>query len=242
MKYICTRDYSGVIGTGDTANLAYGAEFDTIGSFIAYDNKAICRIGSQIAREYFALNDDGNGLERGAITHYFAFEHTFNKDEAVTLQTKYPQFLNDGVFAQEFFDADIDTLRALMSEFGLEIAIIESPTTKVILRAVNIEYTAPEVPDVETVKEANIDWATVFNPTSDTTYTTATVIESDTTYTTATIITIPTDSDTTTEVTLTPAASLETDTTTEVTVIDTGTTATDTLTQLAMTMDSLEAM
>ena len=231
MKYICTRDYSGVIGNGDTADVAYGAEFDTIGSFIAFENKALCRIGSQIAKEHFAINDDGNGLERGAITHYFAFEHSFSEAEATTLQTKYPQFLNDGVFSQEFFDADIDTLRSLMSEFGLEIAIIESPTTKVILRAVNIEYTAPDVPDVETVKEANIDWAAVFNPAA----------SSDTTYTTATVITIPTDSDTTTEVTLTPAASLETDTTTEVTVIDTGTTATDTLTQLAMTMDSLES-
>lgn len=233
MKYICTRDYSGVIGNGDTADVAYGAEFDTIGSFIAFENKAVCRIGSQIAREYFAINDDGNGLERGAITHYFAFEHSFTEDEAATLQTKYPQFLNDGVFSQEFFDADIDTLRALMSEFGLEIAIIESPTTKVILRAVNIEYTAPDVPDVETVKEANIDWAAVFNPavSSETTYTTATIVESDTT-----VITIPTDSDTTTEVTVIPT-NFESDTTTEVTIIP----ATDTLTQLAMTMDSLES-
>ena len=218
MKYICTRDYSGVIGNGDTADVAYGAEFDTIGSFIAFENKAVCRIGSQIAREYFAINDDGNGLERGAITHYFAFEHSFSEAEATTLQTKYPQFLNDGVFSQEFFDADIDTLRSLMSEFGLEIAIIESPTTKVILRAVNIEYTAPDVPDVETVKEANIDWAAVFNP----------AVSSETTYTTATVIT---DSDTTTEVTTIPAT-VDTDTTT----------ATDTLTQLAMTMDSLEAV
>ena len=223
MKYICTRDYSGVIGNGDTANLAYGAEFDTIGTSISNDNKRICRIESQVAREYFAINDDGNGLERGAITHYFAFEHTFTEDETATLQTKYPQFLNDGIFSQEFFDADIDTLRALMSEFGLEIAIIESPTTKVILRAVNIEYTAPDVPDVETVKEANIDWAAVFNPAG----------SSDTTYTTATVITIPTDSDTTTEVTVIPT-NFETDTTTEVTT-------TDTLTQLAMTMDSLES-
>ena len=226
MKYICTRDYSGVIGNGDTANLAYGAEFETIGSFIAHDNKAVCRIGSQVAREYFAINDDGNGLERGAITHYFAFEHTFSEDETTTLQTKYPQFLNDGMFSQAFFDAAIDTLRALMSEFGLEIAIIESPTTKVILRAVNIEYTAPDVPDVETVKEANIDWAAVFNP----------AVSTDTTYTTATVITIPTDSDTTTEVTVIPT-NFETDTTTEVTIIP----ATDTLTQLAMTMDSLES-
>ena len=233
MKYICTRNYSGVIGNGDTSVVAYGAEFDTIGSFIAHDNKALCRIGSQIAREYFAINDDGNGLERGAITHYFAFEHSFTADEAATLQTKYPQFLNDGVFGQEFFDADIDTLRALMSEFGLEIAIIESPTTKVILRAVNIEYTAPDVPDVETVKEANIDWATVFNPaaSSDTTYTTATVIDIETD-TTETVVTIPTDSDTATEVTVIPA-SVDTDTTVA---------ETDTLTQLAMTMDSLEAM
>ena len=221
MKYICTRDYSGVIGTGDTANLAYGAEFDTIGSFIAHNNAAVCRIGSQVAREHFALNDDGNGLERGAITHYFAFEHKFTEDEAAKLQTKYSQFLNGGVFSQDFFDADIDTLRALMSEFGFEIAIIESPTTKVILRAVNIEYTAPDVPDVETVKEANIDWAAVFNPSAST----------DTTYTTATVITIPTDSDTTTEVTTIPAT-VDTDTTT----------ATDTLTQLALTMDSLEAV
>lgn len=55
-------------------NLPYGTLCESNGNMIFWQGKPICLTTSQNAKEYFAVNDDGYGLERGAITHRIAFE------------------------------------------------------------------------------------------------------------------------------------------------------------------------
>lgn len=48
-------------------NIPYGAELECVNGSICKDGKPICRITSHNAHEFFAPNDDGNGLSRGML-------------------------------------------------------------------------------------------------------------------------------------------------------------------------------
>lgn len=59
MKYITCKHYDrhGVI-------IHKGAECDEVDGVIVYKGKQICSVKSRVAHQYFANNDDGNGMER----------------------------------------------------------------------------------------------------------------------------------------------------------------------------------
>ena len=70
MKYITIKRFHRIGMTGETFNIPYGTEMECKDNVIIYnpDNKPICIKTSWVAHEYFARNDDGNGLERGKLT------------------------------------------------------------------------------------------------------------------------------------------------------------------------------
>lgn len=126
MKYICHRRYKKVGASGDAYNFRRETEFETIGDFIAYENKAVCSIRSADAYMYFARNDDGKGLERGRLTYAIAYsERTPNKndkfrftpEERDILCAEYGYFLEKDldfiVFNYDFFNAEIEELQEL---------------------------------------------------------------------------------------------------------------------------------
>ena len=136
MKFIVFRDYKGITVSGDFVDLPVGSEFDTIGFFVAKDNAAICRLGSQVANMYFALNDDGNGLERGQLTYHIAYELQLSDSQADFIRSNYPHFLKDSdalLFNQDFFNADIDTLQTIADELDnlqeIQDTVIETVET-----------------------------------------------------------------------------------------------------------------
>ena len=133
MNYIVFRPYNGMTLSGQVLDLQVGEEFETVGDFIARNNAAICRIGSMVANQYFANNDDGNGIERGKLTYHIAYDSQLNDSQVQLLRDKYPQFLQPYdalLFNQDFFDADIETLRTLAAELDdiqeVEETVIET--------------------------------------------------------------------------------------------------------------------
>ena len=55
-------------GIRGRVNLPYGTEVEAVDGMIIYKGEAVCAVTSRNAHQYLARNDDGQGLERGALT------------------------------------------------------------------------------------------------------------------------------------------------------------------------------
>lgn len=129
MNYITHNRYRGLAACGKRLNLPYGTELETAGDFIiTKDGKPICYDTSEEAKRHFARNDDGRGLERGALTWAIAFSerrrkcanggvYRFSDEEQELLSEKWPHFLREDVetiiFNEDFFAAQPEELKAL---------------------------------------------------------------------------------------------------------------------------------
>lgn len=125
MKYIVHRRYKGPAADGSPLNIPYGTEVESIGDFIAtQEGKCICCIGSDVAQKHFSYNDDGRGLERGALTYAIAFSarnegqgFRFSNKERAFIKHDYEKFLKKDIdmilFNESFFSASIDELSKL---------------------------------------------------------------------------------------------------------------------------------
>lgn len=67
MTYIVFKRFKSTAVCG-YINLQYGTECDGLDNVILYKGKPICYVTSQNAHDYFARNDDGQGLLRGKLT------------------------------------------------------------------------------------------------------------------------------------------------------------------------------
>lgn len=138
-KFICHRDYTGVIAGGNKKEYSFhrGEEYDTIGPFIATkDSIGICFTSSQIGHQHFAINDDGMGLRRGDLTHAIAFadreredenHHVFRftKEEQEIIYKDWKHFLKEDLgvilFNHRFFTASIEELEAFAKAIHISI-------------------------------------------------------------------------------------------------------------------------
>lgn len=136
MEYIVHHRFKGIAATGERMNIPYGSRFETIGDFIATpDAKGICYTTSEAAKQHFARNDDGQGLERGKLTWAIAYSsrerksadghrQRFTDEEIELLERWWSRFLRDDVetilFNQAFFDADPAELRPIAQALNIK--------------------------------------------------------------------------------------------------------------------------
>lgn len=131
MKYITHHRYRGPAADGQRVNISYGTEFETIGDFIATpQGQGICCINSDVAQRHFARNDDGRGLERGALTYAIAFSDRhrsprFTDSEIEMLQHRWGRWLRQDVetviFNRDFFAAPLEELRQLAHALNIKV-------------------------------------------------------------------------------------------------------------------------
>ncbi len=133
MRYIVHHRYRGPAADGESMNIPYGTEFDTIGDFIATpQGKGICFVGSDVAQRYFACNDDGRGLERGALTYAIAFSNRkggngfrFSDSEIEMLERSWGHWLRQDVetiiFNEKFFAAQPEDLQRLADALKIKV-------------------------------------------------------------------------------------------------------------------------
>lgn len=137
MKYVAHHRYRGLDAGGRPMNVPYGTEYDTIGGFIATpEGRGICFPTSEVAHRYFAVNDDGQGLERGALTHAIAYSsrkrkwpdksvHRFSRAEVEMLQRGWDRWLRQDVdtilFNDDFFAAKPEELQRLADALKIKI-------------------------------------------------------------------------------------------------------------------------
>jgi len=132
MRYIVHRRYRGPAADGQRVNLPYGTELETIGSFIATpEGKGICFVHSDVAQRYFSRNDDGRGLERGALTYAIAFGNRggtgprFTDSEIKMLDQRWGRWLRQDVetviFNDAFFAAQPEDLQRLADALSIKV-------------------------------------------------------------------------------------------------------------------------
>ncbi len=131
MKYIAHRRYRGPAADGQRVNIPYGTEFETIGDFIATpQGRGICFANSDVAQRYFACNDDGRGLERGALTYAIAFSSRgggprFTDSEIELLRQRWNHWLRQDeetvIFNEAFFAAKPENLRQLADALNIKV-------------------------------------------------------------------------------------------------------------------------
>lgn len=131
MKYVTHHRFKELALCGERLNIPYGTELDTEGySIVMPDGRAICYSTSENAKKHFARNDDGRGLERGALTYAIAYSRRdagngfrFSEAEAEILTRDWGHFLRPDVdvilFNEDFFAAEPEELQKLAA--ALEI-------------------------------------------------------------------------------------------------------------------------
>ncbi len=65
-QYITRKRFKGLAICGEV-NLPYGTPCEGKDTYIYYNGKPLCRRTSQTAIDYFSIDDDGHGLERGKL-------------------------------------------------------------------------------------------------------------------------------------------------------------------------------
>lgn len=137
MKYIVHHRYKGLDAGGKPMNVRYGTEYETIGDFIATpEGRGICFTTSETAQRYFAVNDDGWGLERGALTYAIAYSnrardwsdksfHRFSEAEVELLEKEWGHWLRQDVdtiiFNDDFFAAQPEELQRLADALKIKV-------------------------------------------------------------------------------------------------------------------------
>lgn len=137
MKFVSHHRYRGLDAGGKPMNVRYGTEYETIGDFIATpEGRGICFTTSEVAHKYFAANDDGRGLERGALTYAIAYSHRerewsdksahrFSEAEAEMLERLWSHWLRQDIdtilFNNDFFAAQPEDLQRLADALKIKV-------------------------------------------------------------------------------------------------------------------------
>lgn len=138
MKYITHHRFKGIAACGEHMNIPYGTELDTAGDcIITPEGKAVCFKTSENAKLHFSRNDDGRGLERGALTWAIAYSerrresrsgmgiYRFSDEEREMLEKDWPHFLREDcdfiLFNERFFAAPVEELQKLAEALHIKV-------------------------------------------------------------------------------------------------------------------------
>lgn len=132
MEYITIKRFRRK-GNGGMFNIPYGTTVQESGGAVFYNGKEIARIKSAACHEYFARNDDGEGLERGRLTQAINAALQLRKGEsnderdqrwepvfqdAVCQSYRRKEHADTFLWNHDFYNAPIDDLRHIAALAG----------------------------------------------------------------------------------------------------------------------------
>lgn len=131
MDYIAIKRARFFSLSGDV-NIPYGTKIDCTDGLLSIDGNPICGDHSQNAYEFFARDDDGNGLERGKLTQAIRktlakrvkdHQAKWDKVWADPLCQKYKRadHADYWLWNHEFFNAEVADLRHIAALVGAKI-------------------------------------------------------------------------------------------------------------------------
>lgn len=115
-------------------NIPWGTGLEAVDGFIWWGNKCLCATKSETAHLFFAINEDGHGLERGAATVAIinplakpGMDHQKRWDKVWADRTakKYKRrdHLDYWLWSDEFFKAPIEDLRHIATLVGAKLEV-----------------------------------------------------------------------------------------------------------------------
>lgn len=131
MKYITHRRFKGMSISGEV-NIPALSDCELIDGMILYNNKPICYEASQNSHDYFARNDDGEGLLRGKFTQDIqkflsnrrdnAYQARWDKiwRDAFCQQYKRCEHVDHWLWNHRFFEAPIEDLKYIANLIGMK--------------------------------------------------------------------------------------------------------------------------
>ncbi len=128
MKYIAHRRFKGKAICGDV-NIPALTEMEDEDGAIFCGVDLLCYDTSENAHQFFARNDDGNGVLRGKLTQAIQkrlasrdkqYQERWNRvwNDPTCQRYKRPDHEDHWLWTHEFFNADINALRHIASLVG----------------------------------------------------------------------------------------------------------------------------
>ena len=110
-------------------NIPYGTRIDCENGILSIDGQPLCGDQSQNAYDFFARNDDGNGLDRGKLTRSIikrmavrdkAYQKRWNKvwGDAICRKYKRSEHEEHWLWNYDFFNAEIADLKYIAKLVG----------------------------------------------------------------------------------------------------------------------------
>lgn len=128
MKYIVHKRFKSMAICGEV-NLPAMTACECDGTIIYHEGNPICFSSSENAHQYFAVDDDGYGMERGRLTQ--AIQKTLTKgddnhqsrwdkvwDDPVCQPYRRKDYDDYWLWSHDFFTAEIDVLRHIARLVG----------------------------------------------------------------------------------------------------------------------------
>ena len=130
MSYIAYKRAKFIGITGEV-NLPYNTPVYCEKGYLFTPNTVICTDHSQNAYDYFARNDDGNGLERGKLTQAIrkrlakrdkTYQDRWDKvwEDKLCQKYKRTEYADYWLWNHEFYNAPIEDLRYIASLVGVK--------------------------------------------------------------------------------------------------------------------------
>lgn len=128
MEYITAKRFKRD-GIGGHFNLPYGTKLEKRDEILWHGDRAVCKAKSAAAHEYFARNDDGDGLERYKLSHKIInalggfnakYDERWEKVFENDLAQKYrrPEHVDYWLWNDDFFNAPLYDLNYIATLVG----------------------------------------------------------------------------------------------------------------------------
>lgn len=104
-----------------------GERLEEMRGVLFHDGRPVCLATSQAAKEHFAPDGDGRGLERGDITRYIAFGPSLSDLQKAIIRADpfFQRFVQDDpetiLFSDAFFRASILDLYTICRKLGVSL-------------------------------------------------------------------------------------------------------------------------
>ena len=139
MKYITHHKFDRLTMASKHLIIDVGEVLERVGDILYYNGEPVCVHRSLVGKQHFAVHDDGQGLERGALTHQLAYaprlrrggvtgdvQQRFTDGELETLSTQWSQYLKPDIdmvlFNDKFFEEDPSVLKQIAESVHIDIS------------------------------------------------------------------------------------------------------------------------